>query len=62
MTGVRVVVALALMMTAATVAGAADLKPIKTQKAKDISVTLLSESGQWTSGKNAFVLELAKDG
>jgi hypothetical protein len=42
----------------------ADLKPIKTQKAKDLSVRLLSESGQWQQGKNAFVLEFtsAKDG
>jgi hypothetical protein len=43
---------------------AADLKPIKTQKAKDLNVRLLSESGQWKQGKNAFVLEFtsAKDG
>src|SRR5262245_50946104 len=40
-----------------------DLKPIKTEKAKDIAVRLLSESGQWKSGKNTFVLEFtsAKD-
>ena len=36
---------------------AADLKPIRTQKAKDLNVRLLSESGQWKQGKNAFVLE-----
>ena len=43
---------------------AADLKPIKTQKAKDLNVRLLSESGQWKQGKNAFVLEFtsANDG
>ena len=35
----------------------ADLKAIQTQKTKDIVVTLLSESGQWTQGKNTFVLE-----
>src|SRR5437870_9568110 len=35
----------------------ADLKVIQTQKAKDLTVTLLSESGQWTQGKNTFVLE-----
>jgi len=35
----------------------ADLKVIQTQKAKDTTVTLLSESGQWTQGKNTFVLE-----
>lgn len=36
---------------------AADLKPIKTAKAKDVNVRLLSESGEWRQGKNAFVLE-----
>ena len=35
----------------------ADLKAIQTQKTKDMVVTLLSESGQWTQGKNTFVLE-----
>ena len=35
----------------------ADLKAVQTQKTKDMVVTLLSESGQWTSGKNTFVLE-----
>jgi hypothetical protein len=42
---------------------AAELKPIHTQKTKDAVITLMSESGQWTQGKNAFVLELtsAKD-
>ena len=34
----------------------AELKVIQTQKAKDLTITLLSESGQWTSGKNTFVL------
>lgn len=43
-------------------AGAADLKPIKTQKMKDLTVSLLSESGQWTQGKNDFVLAFTKDG
>ena len=33
------------------------LKAIQTQKTKDVVVTLLSESGQWTKGKNSFVLE-----
>ena len=37
---------------------AADMKVIHTHKAKDIVVRLLSESGQWTQGKNSFVLEL----
>jgi hypothetical protein len=35
----------------------AELKPITTQKAKDLVITLLSGSGQWTQGKNTFVLE-----
>jgi hypothetical protein len=34
----------------------AELKVIQTQKAKDVVITLLSESGQWTQGKNTFVL------
>jgi YtkA-like protein len=42
--------------------GAADLKPIKTQKAKDLTVSLLSESGQWKQGKNDLVLTFTKDG
>ena len=37
----------------------ADLKVIQTHKTKDVVVTLLSESGQWTQGKNTFVLEFA---
>jgi len=36
---------------------AAEMKEMHTQKAKDLVVTLLSESGQWTQGKNSFVLE-----
>ena len=36
---------------------AADLKPIKSHKAKDVTVTLSSETGQWTQGKNAFVVD-----
>ena len=42
----------------ATVWGA-DLKVMQTQKAKDTTITLLNESGQWTQGKNTFVLEFA---
>jgi multidrug efflux pump subunit AcrA (membrane-fusion protein) len=37
-------------------ASGAELKVIQTQKTKDVVVTLLSESGQWTQGKNSFVL------
>jgi hypothetical protein len=35
----------------------AELEPIATQKTKDLVITLLSNSGQWTQGKNTFVLE-----
>jgi hypothetical protein len=38
-------------------ASGAELKPIATNKTKDLVITLLNESGQWTQGKNAFVLE-----
>jgi YtkA-like len=38
-------------------ASSAELKPIQTQKTKEFVITLLSESGQWTQGKNTFVLE-----
>jgi copper/silver efflux system protein len=38
-------------------AGAAE-KVIHTQKTKDAVVTLKSETGQWTKGKNSFALEI----
>ncbi len=47
----------AALLVGITGAVADDLKPMKTQKAKDLKVTLLSESGQWKPGKNSFVLE-----
>jgi hypothetical protein len=34
-----------------------ELKIIQTEKGKDVVVTLRSESGQWSQGKNTFVLE-----
>jgi len=37
----------------------AELKVIHTQKTKDAILTLLNESGQWTQGKNSFVLAFA---
>jgi YtkA-like protein len=55
---VLVVFATLLALTAA-VAWSAELKPITTHKAKDVVVTLSSESGQWTQGNNAFVLEFS---
>ena len=48
----------ALFVMAAAHVSAADLKPIQTQKTKDVVVTLANESGQWKQGKNEFVLEL----
>ena len=44
-------------------AWSAEQKVIQTQKTKDVVLTLKSESGQWSKGKNAFVLEFtsAKD-
>ncbi len=38
-------------------AWSAELKPMATQKTKDLVITLLSDSGQWTQGKNTFALE-----
>jgi len=46
-----------LTMGGALAGTAADMKPIHTQKMKDVTVTLQNESGQWKEGKNSFVLE-----
>jgi len=46
-----------LTIVGALAATAADMKPIHTQKTKDVTVTLQNESGQWKEGKNDFVLE-----
>jgi hypothetical protein len=51
------VMILALALPA--LASAADLKPIKSQRVKEVTVTLLNESGQWKPGRNSFVLEFA---
>lgn len=57
-----------MFMTATVVAlggaaGAADLKAIKTQTVKDVTVSVLNETGKWKPGKNDVVLEFtsAKD-
>ena len=47
----------AVTMIGALSATAADMKPIHTQKTKDVTVTVQNESGQWKEGKNDFVLE-----
>ena len=46
-----------LTMAGALPAAAADMKPIHTQKTKDVVVTLQNGTGQWKEGKNDFVLE-----
>lgn len=51
-----IIVVLTLVGWIATAGSAADLRVVKTQKAKDVTVSLLSESGQWKPGKNDFVL------
>ncbi|MEK7879592.1 MAG: hypothetical protein AAB285_07005, partial [candidate division NC10 bacterium] len=42
-----------------SLAWSAELKVIQSHKTKDVVITLLSESGQWSKGKNSFVLEFA---
>ena len=59
-----VMLAVGLVIAVGVVAtGWGEDKTIATQKTKDIVVTLKSDSGQWTKGKNTFVLEFtsAKD-
>jgi hypothetical protein len=46
-----------LTMVGTLAATAADMKPIHTQKTKDVVVTLQNETGSWKEGKNSFVLE-----
>src|SRR5262245_24957750 len=58
------VTGLALMVLAAgmtAVVAAQELKVVKAQKAKDLDVRVLNESGQWKKGPNRFVLEFSKD-
>ncbi len=52
----------ALLAWLASHTAAAELKVIAEQTSGDVRVALLSESGQWTTGKNAFVLEVTKSG
>ncbi len=52
------VILVALTLTSSVViAIAADLKVVHTRTAKDVVVTILTESGQLTQGTNTFVLE-----
>jgi hypothetical protein len=48
---------LAAIVALVSTVGAADLKVIKTQKAKDVTVSVLNETGGWKPGKNTVVLE-----
>ena len=57
----RILVALVLVPALAGSTFAADLKVIKSQKAKDVTVSVLNESGQWKQGTNSFVVEFTKD-
>jgi YtkA-like len=54
--GVLGMLAVLVAVSWGTAAGV-DLKPIHTQKTKDVTIVLMSESGQWTQGANPFVLE-----
>lgn len=60
---VTLTVAVVLAVGVVSTAASAEVKPIHTQKTKDVVVTLASESGQWKQGKNDFMLEFtsAKD-
>jgi hypothetical protein len=57
----EILVTLVLVIAVAGSALAADLKVVKSQKAKDVTVSVLNESGQWKQGNNTFVLEFTKD-
>ena len=56
---IGVVLGVLLLTGLLAIVWGADLKVMQTQKAKDMTITLLNESGQWTQGKNTFVLEFA---
>ncbi len=60
-TGVILGVLLATGGTA-TAAFAGELKAVHTRKAKDVVISIKSESGQWTRGDNSFVLEFTSAG
>lgn len=58
MKSLTIALSMAMAVSIAAPGWSADLKPIHTQKTKDVVVTLMSESGGWKEGKNDFVLEL----
>jgi hypothetical protein len=47
------------MMAASSFAGAGELQVIRTYNVRDVVLTVLSETGEWTTGQNTFVLEFA---
>lgn len=52
-----VLVTVMMALTGMAAVSAADLRVMHTQKTKDAVIVLKSESGQWSAGNNAFVLE-----
>jgi hypothetical protein len=52
-----VLVTVMMVLTGMAAVSAADLRVMHTQKTKDAVIVLKSESGQWSAGSNAFVLE-----
>lgn len=57
----RMVLMVTTVVALGSAAGAADLKAIKTQKAKDMTVSVLNETGKWKPGKNDVIVEFTKD-
>ena len=57
----RTMLVVTIIVAVASAAGAADLKPIKTQKAKDVTVSVLNETGRLKPGANTFVLEFTSE-
>ena len=57
----RMALAVTIIVAVASPAGAADLKVIKTQKVKDVTVSVLNEAGRWKPGTNTVVLEFTSD-
>ena len=52
-----IAVAAGLVGAGFATAWSAELKVMQTQKTKDAVIVLMSETGQWKPGKNAFVLD-----
>jgi YtkA-like protein len=57
----RMVLVVTAVVALVGTASAADLKTVKTQKVKDVTVSVLNETGQWKPGKNDVVVEFTKD-